>query len=259
MDKRKQEEAEFHSRREKDRLALGDRDFLEKYSNKKWYSIARTSDEFLSLWIKNNCREKTVLDYCCGTGGVALRLAQHGAFVYGIDISEESVITSEKRLNESGFSGRSHFEVMDAEQMTFPADTFDAILCTGVLHHLDIQSAYRQLSRVLKPDGKILCLEALGYNPLINLYRRRTPHLRTSWEAEHILTLREINLAGEYFGTVRTTYFHLFTIAGVLFRRSRFFKGILCLLEKIDSVILRVPYLNRLAWQVAFELALPRK
>ncbi len=88
---------------------------------------------------------------------------------------------------------------MDAEQLTFPDQTFDLIVCNGVLHHLDLRYAYPELARVLKPGGRILCLEALGYNPAIQLYRKLTPHLRTAWEAEHILTMRQVKEAGLFF------------------------------------------------------------
>lgn len=255
---RKQSEIDFHNRREVDRRAMPQDDFEQKYSNKKWYSIVRRSRDFTARWLETNCSGKMALDYCCGLGGMSLQLAQAGAFVHGIDISDESVKTARELLAHEGLGRRSAFQVMDAEKLTFPDRMFDVIVCSGVLHHLDLDFAYPQLARVLKPDGKILCLEALGHNPLINLYRRRTPQLRTSWETEHILKQKDLDRARIFFDKVEARYFHLCSIAAVPFRKSILFRPLLAGLEAIDTLLLSLPGVRLMAWQVVFELSRPK-
>ena len=98
---------------------------------------------------------------------------------------------------------------MDAERLAFQDRSFDVIVVNGVLHHLELREAYVELARVLKKNGRIMCIEALAHNPLINLYRRKTPHLRTEWEVDHILRMRDIEIARKYFGKVRVRFFHL--------------------------------------------------
>ena len=255
---RKHAEAEFHNQRERDRAVLSEAEFEARYSNKKFYSVVRGSTTFMADWIAENAPRGLTLDYCCGLGGVSLQIAQQGGRVIGFDISGESVVTARRTIEENGLGDRADFMVMDAERLGFPDRTFDVIVVSGVLHHLDVDRAYPELARVLRPGGRILCMEALGYNPIINLYRRRTPHLRTAWEAKHILTLKEVQKARAYFGRVSVRYFHLSTIAAVLFRRTPIFSPVLRLLEKVDAVILRIPYLQRMAWQMFFELSEPR-
>ena len=255
---RKQAEAEFHDTRERDRAVLSDDEFESRYSNKKFYSVVRSSSAYLANWIAERSKGAVVLDYCCGLGGVSLQIAQAGGYVHGFDISEESVLTARRTLAEHGLGDHGSFMVTDAERLSFGDRTFDVIVVSGVLHHLDMDRAYPELARVLRPGGSILCMEALGYNPVINLYRRRTPHLRTAWEAEHILTLREVDKAGAYFGRVDVRFFHLATIAAVLLRRTPLFSPVLRVLERVDRVILKVPYLQRMAWQMFFELREPR-
>jgi ubiquinone/menaquinone biosynthesis C-methylase UbiE len=257
MDERKREEAEFHDRRERDRHELGTEEFERRYSNKKFYSVVRRSTAYLQDWLRAHAPGRRALDYCCGLGEVSLDLARNGATVFGMDISEESIRTARAAAADAGLAERAHFSVGDAERLAFSDATFDLIVVSGVLHHLDVQRAYPELARVLRPDGRILCLEAAGHNPVINLYRRRTPHLRTAWEAEHILTLREVNQARLYFGEVRICFFHLFSIAAVPFRRTRLFAPILTLFEALDAVVLRLPWVRRFAWQMFFELRRP--
>jgi ubiquinone/menaquinone biosynthesis C-methylase UbiE len=255
---RKHAEAEFHDKRERDRIELTEEEFSARYSNKKWYSVVRGSSDYLANWISTHARNRRALDYCCGLGGVSLQIAEAGGHVVGFDISGESVETARKALEDAGVGERAEFAVMDGERLGFPDRSFDVVVVSGVLHHLDVNRAYPELARVLKPGGRILCMEALGYNPVINLYRKRTPHLRTAWEAEHILTLREVEKAQKYFRRVEVKYFHLATIVAVAFRRTRIFSPLLRVLEAVDSIILRIPYLQRMAWQMFFELSEPR-
>lgn len=258
-DLRKQKEIDFHNQRECDRLRLDRHSFERKYSNKKWYTVVRKSRDHVSEWLRANCPGKSALDYCCGLGGMSVELASHGAHVSAVDISDQSARTALRALQEAGFGHRSNVYVMDAENLAFARNTFDIIVCSGVLHHLDLERAYRELARVLKPGGKIICMEALGHNPAIALYRRLTPHLRTEWETEHILKIGDVKLARRFFERSEPRFFHLFSIGGVFFRRTPLFRPLLTILEVLDGMLLRVPGVKLMAWQVIFELSGPRK
>lgn len=255
---RKLEEARFHDQREADRHRLSPEEFLRKYPNKSFYAIDRVSKKYMHDWLAERAPGRRVLDYCCGTGQLALQMAKLGAEAHGIDISAEEIETAKRNAAAAGLSSRAHYAVMDAEAMSFPDDHFDVIICSGVLHHLDVARAFPELARVLKPSGEIICAEALGYNPVIAWYRRRTPHLRTAWEAEHILTMKEVRKGLEHFGNVHVRFFHLFTILAIPFRNSRMFDRLLSALQAIDSVVLRIPGIRLMAWQMYMVYSHPR-
>lgn len=258
MEERKIKEMEFHNAREVDRGQMSEEEFLEKYSNKRFYAITDKGRQYLTDFLTEHADGKVALDYCCGLGHGSLRLAEIGAQVYGIDISDESVATAAKLLEKNGYGETSHFHVMDAENTTFEDDFFDVIVCSGVLHHLDVAKAFPELSRILKKDGKIICLEALGYNPIITWYRRRTPHLRTEWEADHILTMKELKVARKNFDDIDVKYFYLFAIPAALFQGTFLFKPVLAIGSFLDSIFLRIPLVRLLAWQMIFILSRPR-
>ncbi len=255
---RKKLEAEFHNQREKDRLEMGEEEFLAKYPNKKIYAIDRGPKNYLWEWLAKECPGKVALDYCCGLGATTVKLAELGAEAHGIDISADEVETGRNRAEEAGVADKTTFSVMDAENMTYPDDTFDIIVCTGVLHHLELRNAYPELARVLKPTGKVIAVEALGYNPFIQLYRRMTPQLRTAWETDHILTLKQVNQGLLFFGEAKVTFFHLFTLMAIPFQKYGFFKGLLGFLEVVDMVVLKIPGVRRMAWQMIFIYSNPR-
>jgi ubiquinone/menaquinone biosynthesis C-methylase UbiE len=260
MTDRKVLEAEFHDSREADRLLLSEEDFKSKYSNKKFYVIAESVRYYLNNLIKSKAQGSKVLDYCCGPGETSLKLAKMGYdSVYGIDISSEEVKTAKKRLIDGGFEKKSNFQVMDAEKLTFSDNSFDVIICNGVLHHLDIDAALPELSRVLKPSGMVVAMEALGYNPFIKLYRKMTPHLRTAWETDHILTLSELKKSKKYFNKVDVKYFYLATLIAIPFANTFLFKPIMKITGFIDAIIMKIPGVQLMAWQMVFTLKKPKK
>jgi SAM-dependent methyltransferase len=129
-----------------------------------------------------------------------------------------------------------------------------------VLHHLDLEKAYRELARVLKPEGQAICTEALRHNVCIHAYRRLTPHLRSAWETDHILGRKEIGMARSYFGRVEVLrFFHLATILAIPFRRRRFFDSLRKSLEVVDRGLLTLPVLRWQAWMAVFVLGRARR
>ena len=230
------------------------------WSNMKYYAVERKSRTIVLDWFKENCKGRQVLDYCCGNGDDGVFIAQHGAReVTGIDLSGTSIDNCSKKAHNLGLTNIT-FKVMDAEALDFRDKTLDVVTEYGALHHVNLNKAYSEMARVLKPDGKAICVEALGHNNIIHLYRKLTPHLRTEWEAEHILRKKDIELARKYFNKIEIVgFFHLFTLGAVPFRNLPGFNTILRILEILDTVLLKMPILKWQAWQVVYVLSKPKK
>jgi SAM-dependent methyltransferase len=255
-EQRKVFEAEFHDKL-RDPALRNDPDLQARLtSNKKWYWIARQSREFTERYLRQHSRGAKALDYACGDGDYALLMAEAGADAVGIDISPVSVSNAAKAAEQRGASAK--FAVMDCEDLEFPDNTFDLINVSGVLHHLDVKRAYSEMARVLKPGGTVLCVEALRHNPIFHAYRMLTPHLRTAYEARHILRRQDVLAAREYFGGLQWRFFHLASVAAVPFRKTRLFEPALSALETIDAALLQVTPIRWWAWQIAFVLSNPK-
>ncbi len=256
---RKQKEASFHDKIRNIELEKNSKMYEELAIRRRFYCINRKSDDFFKNFIKRNCAGKKILDYCCGEGDITFFLSESGADAVGIDISPVSIEHALKKAKSKNLERKISFRVMDGENLEFENDSFDLIVCSGVLHHLDIEKAYKELSRVIKPDGKIICNEPLIHNPVFQLYRKLTPHLRTEWEVEHILKRKDIKLAEKYFSRVETKFFHLISFAAVPFLNFPGFSAMLAVLEALDSIILKIPGLKWWAWQAIFILSEPKK
>jgi SAM-dependent methyltransferase len=252
---RKLAELEFHNRdrdmaQELDRQAS---DTFEKfYGNRKYYETTARSRDYVDAWVAREAKGNLFLDYACGNGGNALKAAAAGAaLALGFDISEVSVANCIRLAKEAGLSGNTRFFQADAENTMLPDNSIDRIICSGMLHHLDLSYAFPELRRILRPGGRILAVEALDYNPAIKLYRMLTPDMRTEWEKAHILRLRDLIFAERFFGVENVRYWHVIGYAGALVR------PLARPLDALDTVLERIPLLNRMAWTFTFELVKP--
>ena len=257
LDDRKKKEIEFHDRdRERSRrenLASTDKDTFERfYGNRKYYSATQTSNEYVNRWIATQAKGKVFLDYACGNGKNAIAAAKAGAaLAIGLDISPVSVEICKEKAREAGVTSNTHFVQADAENTLLPPNSVDAILCSGMLHHLDLSYAFPELRRILAPGGKILAVEALDYNPLIKLYRMMTPQMRTEWEKAHILSLKDVGFAKRFFQTGEIRYWH---ITSILSPHLKFLEP---LFNGVDKALTKVPWVQRMAWIFTFELIKP--
>src|SRR4030095_1012047 len=110
-----------------------------------------------------------VLEIGCGLGTDGAQFAKAGADYTGIDLTEAAVELARQRFQLSTLRGT--FQVGDAEKLDFPDNTFDVVYSHGVLHHTpDIQSAIREIHRVLRPGGraKVMLYHRNSYNYRVN-------------------------------------------------------------------------------------------
>jgi SAM-dependent methyltransferase len=213
----------------------------------KFYAVAQASERHYAHLLDMIPDGSSVLEYGCGEVSQALLLARR-CDVTAIDISPVGVERSRNEAKRLGLTS-AKFEVMDAENLTFPDATFDAVVGSGILHHLDLRRSFDELARVLKQDGVAVFAEPLGHNPLINAYRDRTPQYRTP--DEHPLLMRDLALARQYFSSVECEYFSLSTLAAVPFHSTRVFKPVLRAGEIFDKTLFKmVPAARRHAWTV---------
>ena len=108
-------------------------------------------------------QEQSVLELGCGTGYFTRELAVTGAQITAIDISSELLEVAQQKCS----SGNVQFEVGNAYAMTFPDETFDSVVGSSVLHHLELEAALKEIQRVLKPGGSIYFTEPNMMNPQI--------------------------------------------------------------------------------------------
>jgi ubiquinone/menaquinone biosynthesis C-methylase UbiE len=139
-----------------------------------------------------------VLDVGCGTGRHVLELSQYPATFVGLDMEGEDLKRMRyllaMALREGRVQGDVHMVEGDGKRLPFPDDSFENVICTETLEHVDNDEALLQdLIRVLKPGG-ILCISVPDeYSE--RLLWRLSPRYRTA-PGGHVRIYRRKQIKG---------------------------------------------------------------
>lgn len=130
-------------------------------------------NHFLSMGIDKSWRKKAIaevasispsaiLDVATGTGDMAISAANTitGTKVTGIDIADMMLAEGRKKIATQGLQTRIEMNVGDSEHMPFADNSFDAVMCAyGVRNFEHLEKGLKEMSRVLRPGGKLAILE----------------------------------------------------------------------------------------------------
>jgi demethylmenaquinone methyltransferase / 2-methoxy-6-polyprenyl-1,4-benzoquinol methylase len=95
-----------------------------------------------------------VLDVCCGTGDLAIAARHAGGVVTGLDFSERMLARARTKSDEI------EWVEGDALALPFADGSFDAVTVGfGVRNLDDLERGLGELSRVLRPGGRLAILE----------------------------------------------------------------------------------------------------
>lgn len=112
-----------------------------------WYQ--RTRLLMINVLKKTLNKKSIILDVGCGTGGTIAQLKNHGFNnVFGIESSNMAISFCKKR-------GLKNIILSRAENIPYPSNNFDAVICLDVLYHqgLNRKKVIQEIKRVLKPGG----------------------------------------------------------------------------------------------------------
>lgn len=101
------------------------------------------------------------LDVATGTGELAIELIRQGArAVVGVDFVVEMIAAGRDKTARTATAGRIGFAAGDALALPFGDNTFGALVNGFLLRNLvDLPGSLTEFHRVLKPGGRIACLD----------------------------------------------------------------------------------------------------
>ena len=243
--KRKDFEESFHDRlvveKKEPRLQFYDSEFLDFLEHK-------------ALQYLGDVRGSALLYYGCGENwSQANDFYQKGSYVTMIDISGASIDLLKRKVKEMNQEGFIIPLRLDCEHMEFDASSFDFIYGRAILHHLNLEKALAEISRVLRPGGRAVFLEPLGMNPILNLFRRLTPGRRTPYE--HPFNAKDFLKMKKVFSQVFHEEFTLIALFGIAISSILRMIGAnpirLNRLQLVDAYLLRrYPALKKYCWNV---------
>jgi len=176
-----------------------------------------------------------ILDFGCGDGDYLITRHHHFDNAIGIDISDTLIEFANERIKKNNINNIT-FYVMNVMNTTFQNEEFDTIRGAGILHHIDIQSSLNEIKRILKNNGTAYFIEPLSTNPLIRLYRKLTPKVRTT--TEQPLRIKDIKLIKKIFPFAKIQFHSFLTLLAVPFHNTKIFPLLFSFLSTIDNFLL---------------------
>jgi SAM-dependent methyltransferase len=110
-----------------------------------------------------------VLEIGCGTGLFTKELARTDNAIVAIDVSDALIMKAKERISPAT---NVSFIVGNAYETEFKSGSFDFIVGSSSLHHLDVDLALREFSRILKPGGGMMFTEPNMMNPQVALIKK---------------------------------------------------------------------------------------
>ena len=106
-----------------------------------------------------------VLDLGCGIGNILVALSERIAFtqpLMGVDVSPALIELGRRDIHRAGLDGRIELQVAPATHLPFEDASFDVVVTSHVIKHLDddvLRQAFSEVARILRPGGRFLWLE----------------------------------------------------------------------------------------------------
>jgi ubiquinone/menaquinone biosynthesis C-methylase UbiE len=148
------------------------KDFFIRYDRFKYTHEPHILEEIGKIDFKG----KRVLEIGMGQGAEAQKIIEAGAIYNGIDLTQESVARVKLRCELFSLPYES-LQVMNAERLDFPDESFDIVFSHGVLHHSPrIRIIIREIHRVLREGGLVVIMlyhrNSINYQISIRCLRR---------------------------------------------------------------------------------------
>ena len=109
-----------------------------------------------------------VLEVGCGSGLFTTEIIKSEFHLTAIDISPDLLQLAKQAVSDQK---NVVFRLEDVHSTSFLNDSFDAIIGSSVLHHLDLDLALKEIFRILKPGGTIRFTEPNYLNPQIAIQK----------------------------------------------------------------------------------------
>lgn len=109
----------------------------------------------LMLQLIGDVTGKRVLEIGCGDGKLAVEMAQRGATVIAVDASQDMIDAAQRRAIAAGV--QVDLRPGTAQALALPDASFDLVVAVTMLCFVeDATPAFAEISRVLRPSGKLI-------------------------------------------------------------------------------------------------------
>jgi ubiquinone/menaquinone biosynthesis C-methylase UbiE len=168
-----------------------DPDVYERWRATPLGAITEQVETRLVFEMAGPLRGKRVLDVGTGDGTYAIEAASRGAVVTALDSSPVMLSAARTRAVKRGLN--IDLRAGAVESLPFETASFDIIFAVTVLCFVqDVGSAFRELSRVLVPGGRLVIGELGRWSVWAAKRRIQSIGRQTLWSTVHFWTVGEL-------------------------------------------------------------------
>ena len=166
---------------------------------------------------------KKVLEIGCGLTMTPVIFALAGATVHAIDVAPRTVAKVREFAAFKGVASRVIGHVCPAERLPFSDGEFDIVFGKAALHHMRLDLAIPEISRVMKPGGKGGFQDPLGHNVFLELARDYVAYRgRNTLKGTDLpFRMEDVQAVGRAFSSYSYRGFELFSMAARAFALKR--------------------------------------
>jgi SAM-dependent methyltransferase len=163
-----------------DKFKKSEADFYGRESNtpslaslqRNFYRPTAYDRELYQMTFNHLRPQSLILSLGGGDGRHGLELFRAGHSVLESDLAPGSAVVAGEKFRESEIAGNWAVAAIDAEDIPFASDTFDAVYICAALHQMpDYRVVAKNIHRCLKPGGKLI----LGSEPASWFYKVLRP------------------------------------------------------------------------------------
>lgn len=198
----------------KAKKAYQDKNVAESYDRLRFKSIKGVITNWLELRLINKALQYSnifppaqILDIPCGTGRLSLYLAMKGYTVTGVDISSEMIRVAREKVEKYNLIDNVFLKIEDAENLSFPDDSFDAVISLRFLGHTPPEirlKVLQEFKRVTRKHLIFVYYNRNSFNGILRKQRRKRQGL--SW---YPVSISEVERELKEISVKREKIFHL--------------------------------------------------
>tara|TARA_B100001559_G_scaffold137481_1_gene115456 strand:+ start:44293 stop:45066 length:774 start_codon:yes stop_codon:yes gene_type:complete len=212
---------------------------------KSWQEPYKYLENYLR---KKNLHNKSLLDYCCGTGVHSIFPAKLGAKITGTDFSPASLNVAKKRANFFQVESECKFILQDAQDKEALKDKFDFAICVQSLLYLDLDDTFKRLSKLLKENGELIIIESVSGNFFFDLNRKRNTKKISSTFSNSLnkySAIEIIETSKKYFHISKEEYFGLTTSLSYILEKKLKITFLINILIFFDFILKKIPFFRK--------------
>ena len=141
-------------------------------------------------------RDERVLEIACGTGRFTAMLAERGADIVGLDISDAMLAQGREKARRAGVHDHIEFMRGDAARLPFPDDHFDTVFAMRFFHLADTPAKF--LAEMARVSRNRVFFDTFNGASLRLLYNWALPmgsRLYSNGEVERLVSDAGLHLA----------------------------------------------------------------